>query len=359
MGTLACKMCAAPLKIDEDGIFARCSYCGMTYTLPFEDETEEERVIRAEPVLERARMLLKDGKYEEAADRFERVLDITPADGEAYLGKGLAQLGVRTSAELRPIKRQAMKNYYIKKALIFCRGDMKSELYDALGLKAKTDWRNISLNQWRSEVMSIRKSFFREIRRLYSNNDKRYSEDVESINEKYSDESAKIEFQLEKIEKEIQDARDEMQKQVKVDNILRSDSLLRNLNKRKRELENELSAIDSRRNSDIINAAESFSAEKTKISGSDFLELTKKYEIPGCVHDANESIVDKVYDILLCEYEFLSLSEIMTRDLCRGQSERRVEAALKKLMFDKRIISRTIDDIECYAPGDMESIEIE
>ena len=64
----------------------------------------------------------------------------------------------------------------------------------------------------------------------------------------------------------------------------------------------------------------------------------------------------KVYDILLSEYEYLSLSEIMSRDLCRGQSERRVEAAVKKLLIDKRIISAVIDGIECYAPSDMDGI---
>ncbi len=358
MGTLACKMCAAPLKVDENGIFARCIYCGMTYTLPFEDETEEERIVRAEPVLERARMLLKDEKYEEAADCFERVLDITPSSGEAYLGKGLAQLGVRTIAELRPIRRQALKNYYIKKALIFCRGDMKSEIYDVLGLKAKTNWKNMPINQWRAEVLNIRKSFIRELRRLYSDNDESYSKDVESIKDKYSGESEKIRYQLEKIEKEIKDVNEGMRKDRTVDSVLRSESLLRNLSNRKRELEKELISVDSHLNSEIINATENFSAEKTRISGDVFTKLAKNYEIPGCVHDDNESIVDKVYDILLSEYDFLSLSEIMTRDLCRGQSERRVEAALKKLVLDKRIISYTIDDVECYAPSDMEGIEI-
>lgn len=356
MGALACRMCAAPLKIDPDGVFAMCPYCGTTYTLPLEDETDEERMIRSQPVLEKAKMYLKDGRFEDAAESFERVLDIDHSIGEAYLGKGLAQLSVKDIHGLYGIRRQALQNYYIKKALIFCRGDIKAELYKALGMKMRNSWKDISVKQWRSEVMSVRKSFFRDLRALYADNDECRNKNIEKIEGEYERSSEELNAAIEKCEKDIADLRDNMQKENSFDNIIECNNKLVELRHKKEELESRRSIIDSRRNSEILNAAENFSAASKMIGSRGFMELTLKYQIPDCVHDENESIVDKVYDILLSEYEYLSLSEIMSRDLCRGQSERRVEAAVKKLLIDKRIISAVIDGIECYAPSDMDGI---
>lgn len=359
MGTLACKMCAAPLKIYDDGIFARCSYCGMSYTLPFEDETEEDRITRAEPVLAKAKMYLKDGRFDDAADSFERVLDITPSNGEAYLGKGLALLRIKTPAELRAIKRKALQNYYIKKAMLFTKGDQKSELYDALGLKAKLEWSSMPLNRWRTEVLSERKRFLHDLRELYRSNDEHFENEIDRIEEKYADDLSVLTSRLETIDNEMADIREKLQKHPTVDEVIEADNKLRRLEEDKSDVERELSIIRSRKSYEIKDSSEEFSETNYRISRVKFFELAKEHTLPGFAHDENESIVDKVYDVLLSEYEFLSISEIMSRELIRGQSERRVEAAVRKLILDKRIIAVSIDGIECYAPSDMQGIEIE
>ena len=232
MGAIACRMCSAPLKISDDGIFARCSYCGMVYTLPLDGETEEERAVRAEPVLRRARMYLADKHYSEAADSYEKVLDIMPDCGEAYLGKGLAQLGIRTPAELRQIKRQATLNYYIKKALIFCKGDLRAELLDGLGMKSRIEWHNRPMNQWRSEVMAIRKAFWRDVRESVEGSNTEYNEKVTEIEEKYSESSAKLHKDLESCIKEIEQIRIRMRNNLSMDMVIDSDTKLYELNQK-------------------------------------------------------------------------------------------------------------------------------
>ena len=55
----------------------------------------------AAPLLERAFMFLEDGKWAEADEYCEKVLDLEPKNARAYLGKLMAQLQVRTEADLK------------------------------------------------------------------------------------------------------------------------------------------------------------------------------------------------------------------------------------------------------------------
>ena len=55
----------------------------------------------AAPLLERAFMFLEDGKWAEADEYCEKVLDLEPKNARAYLGKLMAQLQVRTEVGLK------------------------------------------------------------------------------------------------------------------------------------------------------------------------------------------------------------------------------------------------------------------
>lgn len=359
MGSISCRMCAAPLVIDNNGFFARCNYCGMTYTLPFEDETDEERMARAEPSLKRARMYLEDGCFTDAAISYERVLDIDPSLGEAYLGKGLAQLKIKKPSQLRSIRRKALQNYYIKKALNFCRGDMKAELADSLGMKTIQYCNDMSINEWRKFASSQRKSFLRELRTHTKDDVPEFKEAVADIEKKYSKTISDIFDKIESCDKEIAAIKEKMQDHLDMALVLNSDKKLGELNRKKKELEREHTEITTRYNNELEEAEAHFLGDKERYSGEEFFRIAEKYPIPFFMPDEKDTILDRVYYALYSQYDFLSLPEIMKTPGCAEFSEKRIEAAIRKLLYTRRIISKKIQGIECYAPVDFEGIVIE
>lgn len=368
MGTLACRMCAAPLKIDANGIYAKCIYCGMNYMLPFEDETEEEKVARAEPYLFRARMYLADGFYTEAAENYEKVLDILPWLGEAYLGKGMAQLGVSVIEELCAIKREAVKNYYIKKALIFCRGDEKQKLMEVLGMCAKIEMRNMPMMQWRSEILNTRKAFKKELLKRVDFYSTEYTEAINAIDEKYGPQTSKLRKKLNECEASISGIKDRMGEPLSMEIVNCADRELAELNREITILSKELTEINALRNREIAAVDEQFSVDEYHVDKTVFTEVAKKYPLVNLSSDVKANIVDKVYNIILATYDVLSLEDIMSDGTLYEYNEQRVAAALKKLLYKRWIISKDILQAvgytkqSCktvYAPIDMENIIVE
>ncbi len=357
MGSISCRMCAAPLKIDENGFFAKCTYCGMNYTLPFEDETDEERMARAEPVLTRARMSLEDGRFEDAAANFERVLDIDPSFGEAWLGKGMAQLKVKAPADLRPIKRAAKQNYYIKKAVIFCRGDLKAELFDALGLKDRATLQNTSVSKWRENASKQRRSFLHEIKKRIFSDSPEYDKAAAEIEKKYSAEISAVRDRLEAVQADIDKVHEKLSKPLDMETVINSDQQLLALNNKKKLIEREITMLNRRMDSELEEAGKRFPGHRGKITSADYYKIAEKYPIPGCVPDINTGILDRIIDVLTSEYDYLSMAEIMESPAMAGTSERRVDGAIRKLLYERRIITKNIDGIDCYALSDMEGIE--
>jgi len=85
--------------------------------------------IAVAPLLERAFMFLEDGKWEEADEYCEKVLDQEPKNAEAYLGKLMAELQVKTKGKLRNVKNPFDKNDNYIKACRFST-ELSSELSD-------------------------------------------------------------------------------------------------------------------------------------------------------------------------------------------------------------------------------------
>lgn len=78
-------------------------------------------------LLKRAFMFLEEGNWENADDYAEKVLDIDPECGEAYLAKGMSQLKIMHRADLSKLS-QFMTNKYIQKANRFGDDSLRSEL---------------------------------------------------------------------------------------------------------------------------------------------------------------------------------------------------------------------------------------
>ena len=79
-------------------------------------------------LLRRAFMFLEDGEWSEADTYCEKVLDLEPECAQAYLGKLLAELHVRTQAELRDCAVPFDNSGNYKKALRFADAALADEL---------------------------------------------------------------------------------------------------------------------------------------------------------------------------------------------------------------------------------------
>lgn len=110
MAVFKCKMCGGNLEFSgSDKTVGVCEYCGtrQTITQPGEPKISvKETVIinagsaSAEVLLKRAFMFLEDRDWAKADDFCEQVLNLDPENGEAYLGKLMAELRVNKEDNL-------------------------------------------------------------------------------------------------------------------------------------------------------------------------------------------------------------------------------------------------------------------
>ena len=80
-------------------------------------------------LLKRAFMFLEDGEWGSANEYAEKVLDIDPEDGEAYLAKAISDLKKRSRSSMNDASGIAL-NANIQKALRFGSGSLKNEIND-------------------------------------------------------------------------------------------------------------------------------------------------------------------------------------------------------------------------------------
>ncbi len=79
-------------------------------------------------LLKRAFMFLEDGKWSDADDYCEKVLDIDPENAEAYLGKLMAELQVKSRKTLADCEKPFDNKDNYKKVLRFGGAELKAEL---------------------------------------------------------------------------------------------------------------------------------------------------------------------------------------------------------------------------------------
>ncbi len=82
----------------------------------------------AAPLLERAFLFLEDGKWQDANTYCEKVLDINPKSAEAYLGKLMAELKVKTRTQLADCEQPFDGSENYSKIIRFGDEKLKSEI---------------------------------------------------------------------------------------------------------------------------------------------------------------------------------------------------------------------------------------
>ena len=123
---LQCEICGGKLVGKPGGIF-ECDSCGMEYdtawakakiqeirgTVKVEGTVEVQGTVKVEgaanmeSLMKRGNMALEDGKWAEADTFFERVLDADPENGEAWLGKLLAELHIQSVETMKSMRLDA------------------------------------------------------------------------------------------------------------------------------------------------------------------------------------------------------------------------------------------------------------
>lgn len=84
--------------------------------------------VNTAPLLKRVFMFLEDGNFKDANDYCEKVLDIDPENAQAYLGKLMAELGVRTKEKLADVAEPFYGNDNYSKVVRFGDSALKDEL---------------------------------------------------------------------------------------------------------------------------------------------------------------------------------------------------------------------------------------
>ncbi len=86
--------------------------------------------VNVAPLLKRVYMFLEDGEWKEADEYCEKVLDIDPENGEAYFGKLLAELKVRSRDDLRNHTKLFNDSNNYQKAMRFGDEKLKNVITD-------------------------------------------------------------------------------------------------------------------------------------------------------------------------------------------------------------------------------------
>ena len=342
-------MCCAPLELLEDNQFARCTYCGTLYTLPLDEQREEEKEETIKSLMERARLSLKDEQFELADSLFDKVLNLDPSLGEAYLGKGMAELSVTTLQELGRKKREALKNYFIGKALNFCVQPLRGKLYQTLGLRDKESGQKAT---WLESTTEIRSRFGRELHMMNASSSAELFQQIGKINEDFNQKTKGIK---EKLEGYQQSLRKLNTKEMNTELQHVEDQILIQRNQLLRELE---CAEEERKNRINQLYSEHTSASPSGITAAQFSELTEKYPLPPLPDTYKGTIVEKTLAVVLATYDFLSYEEICHHPLLAAYPEKRLLPCVKKNVLDKLIIQMERDGKTVYAGPELEGITI-
>ena len=88
--------------------------------------------IAVEPLFKRASMALADGEFGRADAFYEQILNQEPENANAYLGKLLAELRIKSKSDLNSVNKSFENSNNYKKAIQFANEELKNELSSAL-----------------------------------------------------------------------------------------------------------------------------------------------------------------------------------------------------------------------------------
>lgn len=143
MAVFKCKMCGGNLIPSEDG-YGVCDSCGLSQTLTdqngffegfdkylsFGNESEKKTDGRIETLVKRAFLFLEDGKWKDADEYFEKILDIDPEYAPVYLGKLMIEYRVTKPEYLSGVSYDFGLSTNYHKAVRYGDGRLKKDLAD-------------------------------------------------------------------------------------------------------------------------------------------------------------------------------------------------------------------------------------
>ena len=140
-----------------------------------ETEAVASSNVNVASLLKRVKLFLEDGDFTEAASYCERVLDQDPENAEAYLGKLMAENGVRTVGDLQYCNQPFDRNNNYIKILRFGKDDLISELKNYISIINDRNEKSRVINQKneiyesaKNKMLSNRKENCREAISLFS-----------------------------------------------------------------------------------------------------------------------------------------------------------------------------------------------
>ena len=157
MPIFKCKKCGGTIQFNPGDIIGVCDTCGMKLTLP-----ELDSANKANPLLRRVFMFLEDGDWQRADEYCEKVLDLDPENAEAYLGKLMAELHVKTREALKDQPEPFDNQSNFQKVLRFGDEEMKQQLTaDVAFIKDRNE-------SAREEERIARKKETKKLRKTYA-----------------------------------------------------------------------------------------------------------------------------------------------------------------------------------------------
>lgn len=99
MAFLKCKMCGGSLEIQDGMTTCECEYCGTIQTVP-SDHDENVRNL-----FNRANILRIKAEFDKAEEMYEKILQISPDEAEAYWGIILCKYGVEYVEDPKTLRR--------------------------------------------------------------------------------------------------------------------------------------------------------------------------------------------------------------------------------------------------------------
>lgn len=132
-----CPSCGANIELDDSREFGFCNYCGAKIVqdkiiVEHRGTVKIEGTATADTLLERAKIMVHDGDFENADTYFDRVLDIEPHSAEAYWGKLCCKLHVLNNDALQNHPYSILEESTYKKAIEYADATLREE-YQNIG----------------------------------------------------------------------------------------------------------------------------------------------------------------------------------------------------------------------------------
>lgn len=99
MAVFKCKMCGGNLEVQDGMTVCECEYCGSIQAIP----TNTDDNLRI--LFNRANVLRMKAEFDKAEEIYEKILQISPNEAEAYWGLILCKYGVEYVEDPKTLKR--------------------------------------------------------------------------------------------------------------------------------------------------------------------------------------------------------------------------------------------------------------